>query len=108
MNIKLLCTVIALTSCALFFYLIYYFGRLQFLPFWNGGIEDKTYITISLIACITAFLIALEQSLTLLITFFVDTFNSSTSTSSVKYIRFIMFPFKGIALFFTMSLSYIV
>ncbi|WP_435322288.1 hypothetical protein [Klebsiella sp. HN106] len=87
---------------------IYKLGRLHFLPVWNGGPEDKTFITLGLLFCLTIFLIALEHFLTLVVGGIMCRIRSRTSvnfSSLTTIIKASLFPFKCIAYLSSMVIA---
>ncbi|MBQ0600858.1 hypothetical protein J7S78_13755 [Klebsiella oxytoca] len=89
-------------------YGIYKLGRLHFLPVWNGGPEDKTFISLGLLFCLAIFLMALEHFLTLAIGTIRLSLRSQTFvnfSSLTTIIKAALFPFKCIAYLSSMVIA---
>lgn len=109
MKIKYLYTYLIGAACLISAFGIYHLGRLNFLPIWKGGVEDKVFITLPLILFIYLFLIVLEQFLSLFISSISDILNSSDkrSYSAISAIvRSALLPLKGIAMLTSIPLAY--
>lgn len=89
-------------------YAIYKLGLLHFIPVWNGGVEDKTFISLGLLICLAIFLVALEHFLTLVIGSIMRNLRSPTLVNFsllTTIIKAVLFPFKFIVYFFSLAVS---
>ncbi|EIZ1085911.1 hypothetical protein MPI44_004459 [Klebsiella oxytoca] len=87
---------------------VYHFGRLYFLPVWRGGFEDKSLISLALLAFLVLFLVVFEHFLTMTIYSVVRFFRSPyhvNFSSITAIVKAVILPFKFIAYFSSMVIG---